>query len=96
MTTVPTERTSHMNEITLTDVRRIMATCAGTDDDARLDGDILDVRFDELGYDSLAIMETVAIIERDHGVRIPDEKITELGTPRALLDMVNHAVATAG
>lgn len=85
-----------MNRITLDDLRRILAGCAGADVDADLGGDILDTPLEELGYDSLAILETAVVIELDHGVKIPDERIAELSTPRAVLDEVNSAVAAAG
>ncbi|MET8833205.1 acyl carrier protein [Micromonospora sp. NPDC004540] len=84
-----------MNEITLDDLRRVMAACAGADDSVDLDGDIIDVRFEDLGYDSLAVMETVAILEREHKVKIPDERIVDLPTPRAMLDEIRRSLTTA-
>ncbi|MEU4575114.1 acyl carrier protein [Nonomuraea sp. ATR24] len=75
--------------MTLDDLRRIMVACAGEDEHVDLGGDILDELFTDLGYDSLALMETAARIETEFGVRIPDEQVAELTTPRALLDFVS-------
>jgi act minimal PKS acyl carrier protein len=79
--------------MTIDDLRRILVVCAGEADTGRLDTDIGDREFTELGYDSLALMETVARIEQEYGVRIPDERIAELTTPRELLALVNGAAA---
>lgn len=73
--------------LTIDELARILAECAG--EDGELAGDIHDVDFDALGYDSLAIIETAAQIKRRHGVEIPDQLVAELRTPRELLDAVN-------
>ncbi|WP_188190200.1 acyl carrier protein [Nonomuraea sp. SYSU D8015] len=80
--------------MTLDDLRRIMVACAGEDEHVDLGGDIMDEHFADLGYDSLAMMETAAKIENEFGVRIPDEKVAELTTPRALLDFVSHVTVS--
>ncbi|GAB1644469.1 acyl carrier protein [Krasilnikovia sp. MM14-A1259] len=82
-----------MNTITMEDLRRILISCAGESDD--LSGDIIDREFEELGYDSLALMETAARIEQEYGVRIPDEHLVELHTPRAVLEAVKGALVNA-
>jgi act minimal PKS acyl carrier protein len=74
--------------MTIDDLRTILVACAG-ESDGVLDGDIRDIDFDELGYDSLALMETAARIRSDFGVTIPDERIAELRTPGEILDLVN-------
>lgn len=48
---------------------------------------------DRLGYDSLALIETAARLKTDHGVTIPDERLTEVGTPRELLNLINARMA---
>ncbi|MFF4208728.1 acyl carrier protein [Streptomyces sp. NPDC001796] len=82
-----------MATMDIEDLRRILVACAGEDDAADLDGDILDVTFQDLGYDSLAMMETAARITQEYGVDLSDDEITEVATPRALLDLVNRSVA---
>lgn len=81
-----------MAHIRIDDLRRILVACAGEDDGIDLSGDILDTSFGDLGYDSLALMETAARIERDYGVALADDVIADARTPRDLLDLVNRAV----
>ncbi|MEV0219888.1 acyl carrier protein [Streptomyces sp. NPDC050704] len=69
----------------------VLRASAGEDEDVNLEGDILDVDFESLGYDSLALFNTVRWIERDLGVTLSDEAIDVEGTPRALLDEINKA-----
>ena len=83
-----------MRAMTFDDLRRILADCAGGTDLFEQDGPEgaapLDEPFEELGYDSLALIESAAFIEREFGVGVPDEVITEVRTPRALLALVNR------
>ncbi|MGW4644206.1 acyl carrier protein [Sphaerisporangium sp. NPDC004334] len=78
-----------MSEFTIDDLKRILRACAGEDEAVGLDGDILDSGFEELGYDSLALLETASRIEHEVGVAVLDEEIGEVTTPRQLLDLVN-------
>lgn len=57
-----------------------------------LDGDILEVPFEELGYDSLALLNTVARIERDYSVELGDDVIAEAKTPGLMLERINAAL----
>jgi len=77
--------------IALPDLRRILLEGAGAAQGVDLDGEILDSNFEELGYDSIAIMETAARISREYGVAIDDEALLDARTPRLLLDLVNAA-----
>jgi act minimal PKS acyl carrier protein len=76
-------------EITLDDLRRVLRQGAGTEEGVDLDADVIDVEFEELGYDSLALLETAARLEREYGVRLEDEATMEAKTPRKLLELVN-------
>lgn len=77
--------------IALPDLRRILLEGAGAVQGIDLDGEILDSNFEDLGYDSIAIMETAARISREYGVAIDDEALLDARTPRLLLDLVNAA-----
>jgi act minimal PKS acyl carrier protein len=81
-------------EFTLPDLRRVLIQAAGEVDG--LDGDILDVGFAELGYDSLALLEAAGRIEREHGVRLEETALVDAQTPRALIDVVNATIAVGG
>ncbi|MEU6351694.1 acyl carrier protein [Streptomyces sp. NPDC047072] len=84
-----------MADMTIDDLRGTLIACAGEEDSSALHGDILDVPFDELGYDSLALMESAAKIERDYGIALPEEAVAEAETPRALLRLVNSLTTAA-
>jgi minimal PKS acyl carrier protein len=77
-------------ELTIADLTRILRECAGADEDVDLDGDILEMTFEDLGYDSLALLNTAGRIERDLSIKLPDETVAEAKTPRALLATVNE------
>ncbi|HEX4831802.1 MAG TPA: beta-ketoacyl synthase N-terminal-like domain-containing protein [Trebonia sp.] len=71
------------------DLVRILCRASGTPDGVDLTGDILDTRFEALGYDSLALLEAASWIEREYGIELTD---ADYPTPRAFL----AAVRTAG
>ena len=78
-----------MSRFTLTDLTRLLRECAGEDETVDLDADILDLTFEDLGYDSLALFNTVSRIERDYGVELGDEVVAEVRSPRELLARVD-------
>ena len=79
-----------MSLITLDDLRVLLDEAAGECD---FGSDVAHSTFSELGYDSLAVMETAALLRRRYGVVIPEEVLAELDTPVALLAFVNSVVA---
>ncbi|MFF3505745.1 acyl carrier protein [Streptomyces sp. NPDC003247] len=82
-----------VTELTVEDLTRIMRESAGEDESVDLDGDILDADFAELGYDSLALLETAGRIARDYGVELSDDDLDGVATPREFLDVVNRTLA---
>ena len=84
-----------MPSLTLTDLKTILRAVAGEDEAISLDGDILDTPFTDLGYDSLALLETAGRITRDYGVALSEEDVDNSETPRSLLDRINQALARA-
>ncbi|GAA0639259.1 acyl carrier protein [Kutzneria viridogrisea] len=78
--------------LSLDDLVILLKECAGEDETVDLTGDILDTEFEDLGYDSLALFNTVGRIERDYEVQLPDGVVGEVTTPRALLGLVNEAI----
>jgi len=77
-----------VREVTLEDLMRILRECAGGEENVQLGGEVLDMEFDALGYDSLALLETVARITREYGIRIEDDSL-EAPTPRVFLELIN-------
>ncbi|MFC4910148.1 acyl carrier protein [Actinomadura gamaensis] len=84
-----------MARFTVADLVRALRAAAGEDDAIDLDGDILDLEFEELGYDSLALMETAAAVEREFGVELSEDDMADVLTPRAFVDLVNVRMAAA-
>ncbi|GAA3292528.1 acyl carrier protein [Dactylosporangium vinaceum] len=81
--------------MTLDDVRRILTEAAGADESILPGRDIADVPFTELGYDSLALLETAARINQEFGVALPDDTVVALSTPRELVEAVELASVPA-
>ncbi|MEU6679686.1 acyl carrier protein [Streptomyces sp. NPDC046853] len=84
-----------VTELTVEDLTRIMRESAGEDESVDLSGDILDSDFTELGYDSLALLETAGRIARDYGVELSDDDLDGIDTPRQFLTAVNRTLAAA-
>jgi act minimal PKS acyl carrier protein len=82
-----------MSEFTMDDLRRVMQEAAG--ENRHLEGDVLDQPFTELGYDSLALLEAAARVERSLGIQIGDDDIGGVGTPRDFIQLVNDRLAQA-
>jgi act minimal PKS acyl carrier protein len=82
------------SEFTQQQLIGILRAGAGTPEGVDLEGEILDVPFEELGYESLALLETVGRIERSYGVSLGEE-LPEGLTPRLLLEQVNGRIDRA-
>ncbi len=82
-----------MRQFERDDLKALLRECAGEEEGVDLDGDVVDVPFAELGYDSLAILQTTGRIERDFDVALDEEALDEADTPRAYLELVNRALA---
>jgi act minimal PKS acyl carrier protein len=74
---------------TIEDLKRILLEGAGADEGVDLDADILDTDFEELGYESLALLETGGRIEREYGISLDDDIFADNRTPRALVAAIN-------
>lgn len=83
------------DEFTLHDLRRILRAAAGEPEgDLDLEGDIGDLSFDELGYDSVSLLEAAGLITREYGIDLADDALFDAPTPNALLAVVNTEQAT--
>ncbi|AXL88814.1 actinorhodin polyketide synthase [Streptomyces sp. CB09001] len=81
---------------TIDDLKRILLEGSGAPEGIDLDGSILDTEFSDLGYDSLALLETASRIEREYGIELDESVVGDATTPAALLDAVTaHLVAPA-
>ncbi|MFI0982664.1 acyl carrier protein [Streptomyces sp. NPDC021093] len=82
-----------MAQMTLTELTSLLRECAGEQEGVDLAGDVADVDFTDLGYDSLAVLQAAGIIERDHNIVLPDETVAEASTPGLLLEFVNASLS---
>jgi act minimal PKS acyl carrier protein len=80
-------------EFTIKDLRRIIHESAGEGDGADVDVATLDIEFVQLGYESLALLETGGRIEREFGIKLDDSILFDATTPRALIEAVNAQLA---
>lgn len=86
---------SSTRTFTLDDLRRILLEGAGAEEGVDLDGDILDTEFKDLGYESLALLETGGRIEREYGITLDDAALTDAVTPQLLIAAVNAHIKAA-
>ncbi|MER7826609.1 MULTISPECIES: acyl carrier protein [Streptomyces] len=81
---------------TLDDLKRILLEGSGAPEGGGLDLDSLDTEFSDIGYDSLALLETASRIEREYGIELDESVMGEATTPRVFLDAVaGHLAAPA-
>ncbi|WP_030622256.1 acyl carrier protein [Streptomyces sclerotialus] len=81
-------------QFTIGDLEAILLAAAG-DEGIELSAS-LDVLFEELGYDSLALLEVSSRIEREYHISLDDTPVTDMDTPRMLIEAVNSRLtATA-
>ncbi|OLT48989.1 actinorhodin polyketide synthase [Saccharomonospora sp. CUA-673] len=78
---------------TVDDLKRILLEGAGEVEGADLETDILDLEFDVIGYDSIALLETGSRVEREFEVELDDEELATAGTPREFIEVVNRQLA---
>lgn len=66
---------------------------AGDDDDAiPLNTATLDTTIEDLGLDSLALMEVISLAKRERGIVVPTDVVNDVSTPRDLLEAMNASV----
>jgi minimal PKS acyl carrier protein len=82
-----------MSAFTTGELREVMIACAGPGEHPELDGEFIDTPYDDLGFDSLAVLELATRIQQDLGVPFPDDAVAEMATPRDVLDYVNEKIA---
>ncbi|ONF74380.1 acyl carrier protein [Amycolatopsis keratiniphila] len=84
-----------MTAITLTDLRDVLIASVGEESDLAAYGEKLrTMPFEDLGYDSLALIETSAELRRRYGVSIPEDLAAQFTTPGELLEFVNEKLAS--
>ncbi|MER5886584.1 acyl carrier protein [Streptomyces sp. NPDC001941] len=82
-----------MDRLELSHLATLLRDAAGEGEGLPLDESNLDESFFELGYDSLALLQTIGVIERDFEVTLDEEALDEADTPRLIMDLVNAALS---
>ncbi|PBC65979.1 hypothetical protein BKI49_01705 [Streptomyces sp. Tue6028] len=82
-----------MPELTMGELTRILRECAGEGEGVAHDGEFADTLFTDLGYDSLAVLETASRLKRDYGVELTDDEVVDVGTPARLLELARRQIA---
>ncbi|RAS67442.1 act minimal PKS acyl carrier protein [Lentzea atacamensis] len=75
-------------KINLTDLEGFLNASTGLDP-ITLDESMMDTDFDDLGVDSLALVELVDRMQEAYHLSIDDDTAQDLRTPRMMLDYVN-------
>jgi act minimal PKS acyl carrier protein len=78
-----------MTEFGITELRGVVEACVGRHDATRLDDAALDTEFADIGLDSLVVFELATRLQDDQHVRISDDDLAQVRTPRNLIDLVN-------
>ncbi|MEU4745177.1 acyl carrier protein [Actinosynnema sp. NPDC023658] len=76
----------------MADLKRVLREAAGVDESVDFDGDIADVDFTDLGYDSIALLETTSRVEREYGVTLAEDAVVTSTNPRRLLALINDSL----
>jgi len=77
---------------TTEDLERILHEGTGANDTTRLGEATLDAHFDDLGYDSLALLETASRIQREFGIQLEESTLVVSLTPGELINQVNERI----
>jgi act minimal PKS acyl carrier protein len=84
-----------MRQMTLHDLQDIMRECAGEDESAQSLEQAPDEDFVDLGYDSLALLETQARVKREYGVEFSEDDLADITTPREFVEFFNSLLLAA-
>jgi act minimal PKS acyl carrier protein len=84
-----------MAQITLENLQDIMRECAGEEEAAQPFDKAADELFVDLGYDSIALLETQSRVNRQYDVEISEDDLADLTTPREFVDFLNTMLAAA-
>lgn len=82
------------SELTSSRLAVILRSSAGEDEGFQLDDSNLDSTFDDLGYDSLALLQVTGVLQREYRLSVTDEQFLEADTPRKLLELANKHTAS--
>ncbi|MET8756070.1 acyl carrier protein [Streptomyces sp. NPDC059104] len=83
-----------MDRLGLTELARILRFWGGEEECVELSEDVQDLYWDELGYDSLSVLQAIGSIERKYDVLLDGELLERADTPRSFLRCVNQVLGS--
>jgi acyl carrier protein len=86
-----------MKEITLGEFIDLIETYVGGPGEEDFDGSVIDVLFEHLGYESLALLELVSQVKHQYGVDLSEDSLGDMKslTPRQVLGQINEIINSA-
>jgi len=84
-----------MKQMTVPILMEILDRAGGADESVDLTTDVASRDLEELGYESLAILEAAGLIEREYGVTLDEATLSDARTPQGLVAVVNEALSVA-
>lgn len=82
-----------MTTFGLEDLKRLLTSDSNTGDGSEITESSLTDEFTELGYDSLALLELVSKVERDFGIKLPDDALENMLTPKSTVYYISARIA---
>ncbi|MBE8516235.1 acyl carrier protein [Amycolatopsis sp. H6(2020)] len=80
-----------MPELTIGDLCRVLVESAGETEGLAVGDSAHEQTFEELGYDSLALLETAARLKQEYGIDLSDDAVLDAKTPGALLALARNS-----
>jgi act minimal PKS acyl carrier protein len=80
-----------MHTFTEENLRKIMIECVSADESVDLSGEITEVPFADLGYDSLLVLELIGRLKRAYRIDVSDDLVTTLITPGDFVAVANES-----
>jgi acyl carrier protein len=77
-----------MTDFSLADINKAIEACIGADEMIEVTPENQDAEFESLGLDSLAFYEVVTVLEETWTVKIGDDALDAIKTPRALVEFL--------
>lgn len=83
-----------MDRLELTDLTRVLRAWGGEDECVELNEEVQDLYWEELGYDSLCVLQTTGSVERRYDILLDGELLELADTPRRFLALVNGVLSS--
>ncbi|BCJ61898.1 acyl carrier protein [Micromonospora endophytica] len=80
-----------MTQLSIDDIHQVLVESAGEVENIAPDEDVTGRTFEELGYDSLALIETAAQLRQRFGIHLEDDAVLSAETLGGLLALANAA-----